>query len=123
MIFKFSSSRYKEVIEQLIAIEKCIGRALSLRHKLLPNESSHSQHSANDDPRPHHPKRRGSNSSSDGGYNNNSLASHASSDTTVLLQLISSLLSSGEVAVEGAANGVAGQAILRLFDRALQVRP
>lgn len=66
------------------------------------------------------PKRRGSNNSSDEGNLSRDAVSHATSDTAVLLQLISSLLCRGEVAVEGAANGVAGQAILRLFDRALQ---
>lgn len=97
----YSLFRYHEIIDQLMAVEKCIGRALSLRHKLLPD-------SPDDSPA----KRRCSSSdsppSSDG-------------DTVTLVSLINDLLSSGEVVVDGAAKGVAGQAILRLFDRALQV--
>lgn len=96
-----------------MTIEKCIGRALSLRHKLLPkkSESCDSISDQSSDSKTNEPK------SSDSEERRMSSAS----DTDALVSLISDLLCCGEVTVDGAAEGAAGQAILRLFDRALQV--
>uniref|UniRef100_A0A2P2I434 Rab3 GTPase-activating protein catalytic subunit n=1 Tax=Hirondellea gigas TaxID=1518452 RepID=A0A2P2I434_9CRUS len=139
--------RYHDVVEQLIAIEKCIGRALSLRHKLLPNNtsrrSSNVSGTTDTDDKSNLNKSGVRNRDSGSNFSNKTsnasttdvnVANHStddsdsstdinnesSDDTVVLQRLISSLLSSGEVEVDGAATGVAGQAILRLFDRALQ---
>jgi hypothetical protein len=198
------------VIEQLSAVERCLGRAMSLRHKLLPQEARNvepelrtldSKRTSEDDGssitearRPSDEEHRKSKTSPDersqgtsdvpasrqasseqtrrssragnasihskGGEENLKLGLEDSDDamegvertsgsqfarlqgtddtqddeeskdspkdgkddTAVLLSLISSLLSSGEVDVEGAAKGVAGQALLRLFERSIEVR-
>ena len=77
----------------MAVIEKCIGRALSLRHKLLPSQQQEEE----------------------------GVLLSEQQDEGALLEVISELLVSTEVEVEGAAEGVAGRAIRRLFKRALQV--
>ncbi|XP_047740524.1 rab3 GTPase-activating protein catalytic subunit isoform X2 [Hyalella azteca] len=201
-------NKYRDVIEQLSAVERCLGRAMSLRHKLLPQEARNVEpkqktldnkrtsevdgSSMTEARRPSDEEHRKSKTSSDEisqGTSDVPASRQASSeqtrrpsragnaskhsshgeekfkvgledsddamegvesnlgsqftvlqgsddtqddkdgkdapkdgkdDSAVLLSLISSLLSSGEVDVEGAAKGVAGQALLRLFERSIE---
>ncbi|KAF2348475.1 Rab3 GTPase-activating protein catalytic subunit, partial [Trinorchestia longiramus] len=136
--------KYSDVIEQLGAVERCLGRAMSLRHKLLPAEarrpSSSQQKRKNNTRRSRNNSRRSSEAldsddnegkeaesdlsgleaSDDEVAANEAKRRDGKEDTAVLVSLISSLLSSGEVTVEGAAKGVPGQALLRLFERSIQ---